>query len=352
MPAFAGMTKQMSLRGTKVTKQSTIKIALFILFTFFSTNSFAQTLADAHKAYVAGNWQEAAKAYEIACPGEPDSLRAECYLWDILALSQTGTTKLFKVAGHRLDSLINTTPPERPVYSEMLLTKAQFMLYMGKNARAAEILIQAIDNSKLEQAVVLQKVCSAVLSRAPHQELDAKCKTVKDSSLYKTAQAKPAQTKPAQTSPAAAPEPKPIAAAPATPAKPVAPAPVVEPTPTPKPVQQAEAKPVVKPEPKPAPQPEPKPAPKPVTKPEAKVQDNTPYWTLQLGAFGVEANAKLLAENMQKQGLESRIETRIGESRTLYLVQTGKFSSKEAALDFGAQKLAPLKMDFQAVQKK
>lgn len=302
----------------------------FILFTLLSTSLLAQTLTDAHKAYVAGNWKEAADAYEVACPKEPDSLRAECYLWDILALSQTGNSKLFKVAGHRLDSLINTTSPEKPVYSEMLLTKAQFMLYMGKNARAAEILIQAIDNSKPEQAVVLQKVCSAVLSRAPHQDLDAKCKSVKDSSLYKTAQAKPAQTKPAQASPAAAPEPKPVAAAPATPAatpaKPVAPAPVVEPTPTP--------------------------VPKPAPKPETKIPDGAPYWTLQLGAFGVEANAKLLAENMQKQGLESRIETRIGETRTLFLVQTGKFPTKEAALDFGAQKLAPLKMDFQAIQKK
>lgn len=292
--------------------------AAIILSAFLGTNSFAQTLADAHKAYVAGNWEEAAKAYEVACPKEPDSARAECYLWDILALSQTGSTKLFKVAGHRLDSLINTTPPERPVYSEMLLTKAQFMLYMSKNARAAEILIQAIDNSKLEQAVVLQKVCSAVLSREPHQELDAKCKTVKDSSFYRQGEKVVSQA--------------------------VAPAPVVEPAPTPKPVQQAE--------PKPTPKPEPKPVPKPETKPKTQVQDNAPYWTLQLGAFGVEANAKLLAENMQKQGLESRIETRIGESRTLYLVQTGKFPSKEAALDFGAQKLAPLKMDFQAVQKK
>lgn len=302
----------------------------FILFALLSTSLLAQTLADAHKAYVAGNWKEAADAYEVACPKEPDSLRAECYLWDILALSQTGNSKLFKVAGHRLDSLINTTSPEKQIYSEMLLTKAQFMLYMGKNARAAEILIQAIDNSKPEQAVVLQKVCSAVLSRAPHQDLDAKCKSVKDSSLYKTAQAKPAQTKPAQASPAAVPEPRPAAAAPATPAatpaKPVAPAPVVEPTPTP--------------------------VPKPAPKPETKIPDGAPYWTLQLGAFGVEANAKLLAENMQKQGLESRIETRIGETRTLFLVQTGKFPTREAAMDFGAQKLAPLKMDFQAVQKK
>lgn len=305
-----------------ITKFKKACTAAIILSAFLSTNSFAQTLADAHKAYVAGNWQEAATAYEVACPKEPDSARAECYLWDILALSQTGNAKLFKVAGHRLDSLINTTPPERPVYSEMLLTKAQFMLYMGKNARAAEILIQAIDNSKLEQAVVLQKVCSAVLSRAPHQELDAKCKTVKDSSFYRTTQ-------------------KTVPQAPA-------PAPVVEPTPTP----ITEAKPVTQPEPKPAPKPIAQPAPQQATKPEAKVQDNAPYWTLQLGAFGVEANAKLLAENMQKQGLESRIETRIGETRTLFLVQTGKFPSKEAALDFGAQKLAPLKMDFQAVQKK
>ena len=297
----------------------------FILFALLSTSLLAQTLADAHKAYVAGNWKEAADAYEVACPKEPDSLRAECYLWDILALSQTGNSKLFKAAGHRLDSLINTTSPEKPVYSEMLLTKAQFMLYMGKNARAAEILIQAIDNSKLEQAVVLQKVCSAVLSRAPHQDLDAKCKSVKDSSLYKTAQAKPAQATQAAT-PAAP------ATAPAAPAKPVAPAPVVEPTPTPAPKTATE--------------------PKPAPKPETKIPDGAPYWTLQLGAFGVEANAKLLAENMQKQGLESRIETRIGETRTLFLVQTGKFPTKEAALDFGAQKLAPLKMDFQAVQKK
>lgn len=336
-----GLDERTAQAPTDERREMNFKLSILsALFAFFAASAFAQTaaqgsatvptLTDAHKAYVAGNWKEAADAYEVACPKEPDSLRAECYLWDILALSQTGNSKLFKVAGHRLDSLINTTSPEKQIYSEMLLTKAQFMLYMGKNARAAEILIQAIDNSKPEQAVVLQKVCSAVLSRAPHQDLDAKCKSVKDSSLYKTAQAKPAQTKPAQASPASAPEPKPVAAAPATPAatpaKPVAPAPVVEPTPTP--------------------------VPKSAPKPETKIPDGAPYWTLQLGAFGVEANAKLLAENMQKQGLESRIETRIGETRTLFLVQTGKFPTKEAALDFGAQKLAPLKMDFQAIQKK
>ena len=293
-----------------------------ILSAIFATNLFAQvpTLADAQKAYVKGDWQAAASAYEAACPGAPDSLKAECYLWDVLALSQTGNSKLFKVAGHRLDSLIQTTPAEKPVYAELLLTKSQFMLYMGKNERAAEILIQAIDNSKQEQATVLQKVCTAVLARAPHQDLAEKCKAVKDSSLYKTTPAKTAQAAPAPAKPAEpAPEPKPVASTPAkpttapaatapktTPAKPVAPAPVV----------------------------------------------GAPYWTLQLGAFGVEANAKLLAENLKKQGLEGRIEARIGETRTLFLVQTGKFNSKEEAVDFGAKKLAPLNIEFQPVQKK
>jgi cell division protein FtsN len=296
-----------------------MKKLLVILSAIFATNLFAQvpTLADAQKAYVKGDWQTAASAYEAACPGEPDSLKAECYLWDVLALSQTGNSKLFKVAGHRLDSLIQTTPAEKPVYAELLLTKSQFMLYMGKNERAAEILIQAIDNSKQEQATVLQKVCTAVLARAPHQDLTEKCKAVKDSSLYKSTQAQTAQAAPAPAKPAEpAPEPKPVAAAPTptsaatapktAPAKPVAPAPVV----------------------------------------------GAPYWTLQLGAFGVESNAKLLAENLKKQGLEGRIEARIGETRTLFLVQTGKFNSKEEAVDFGAKKLSPLNIEFQPVQKK
>ena len=315
-----------------------MKKLLVILSAIFATSLFAQvpTLADAQKAYVKGDWQAAATAYEAACPGEPDSLKAECYLWDVLALSQTGNAKLFKVAGHRLDSLIQTTPADKPVYAELLLTKSQFMLYMGKNERAAELLIQAIDNSKQEQITVLQKVCTAVLARAPHQDLATKCTAVKDSSLYKTAQAKTAQATPA---PAAAPKP---AAAPAPEPKPVTPAPAPAPAPAPKPAETPAPAQTVKNPPKPAPV-EPV-APAPVV--------GAPYWTLQLGAFGVESNAKLLLENLKKQGLEGRIETRIGESRTLYLVQTGKFNSREEAVDFGAKKLTPLHIEFQPTQKK
>ncbi len=82
-----------------------------VLLSAFAANAFAQTKADAQKAYVAGKWQEAAAAYETACPKEPDSLKTECLLWNVLALSQTGNAKDFSKAGKRLDSLIQKTSP-------------------------------------------------------------------------------------------------------------------------------------------------------------------------------------------------------------------------------------------------
>ena len=105
--------------------------SISIILAFFATATFAQTIADAQKAYVAGNWKEAAAAYEAACPKEPDSSRAECYLWNVLALSQMGSAQSFKIAGNRLDSLIKTTNPQRAIYADLMMTSAQFRLYLG-----------------------------------------------------------------------------------------------------------------------------------------------------------------------------------------------------------------------------
>ena len=105
-----------------------------ILFLICSTSAFAQpdaqptaqattpSIADAQKAYVAGKWKDAATAYEAACPREPDSVRAECYLWNVLALSQTGNAKDFSKAGKRLDSLIGKTNPQHKVYADLMMT--------------------------------------------------------------------------------------------------------------------------------------------------------------------------------------------------------------------------------------
>ena len=41
-----------------------MKKTLLSLFTILASTAFAQTMADAQKAYVAGNWKEAADAYD------------------------------------------------------------------------------------------------------------------------------------------------------------------------------------------------------------------------------------------------------------------------------------------------
>ena len=103
------------------------------------------------------------------------------------------------------------------------------------------------------------------------------------------------------------------------------------------------------------PAPEVKPA--PAVQPETKVPDKvekaaSESWILQLGAFGVKSNADILVSNLKKRGIQATIEERAGETKTLYLVQTGPFESKEKAVDFGAKKLAPLNVEFRAILKK
>ncbi|WP_290724283.1 SPOR domain-containing protein [Fibrobacter sp. UBA2449] len=310
-----------------------------ILFLICSTSAFAQpeaqptaqattpSIADAQKAYVAGKWKDAATAYEAACPREPDSVRAECYLWNVLALSQTGNAKDFSKAGKRLDSLIGQTNPQHKVYADLMMTKAQFQLYMGRHAKAAEALIHAIETSQPHQVVVLKKICAAVQPKVKQQALNEACARLDEP--------QPAATVPdtAKPAPAATDSVKDPLQSPTQPPEP------------PKPVAAADS----------APAPEVKPAPE--VQPETIVPDKAPSaatesWILQLGAFGVKSNADLLVSNLKKRGIAATIEERAGETKTLYLVQTGPFETKEKAVDFGAKKLAPINVEFRAILKK
>ena len=258
-------------------------------------------MADAQKAYVAGNWKEAAAAYEAACPKEPDSVRAECYLWNVLALSQTGSAQSFKVAGKRLDSLIQTTNPQRAIYADLMMTSAQFRLYLGKYDKAAEDLIQAIETSHPHQAVVLQKVCQAVKAKVKSDELNDRCNLLNNPDSLAAMQKSKA-------------------------AEPPKPAPAVVPTATATPTANVPA----------------------VTKAEPAQE----YWTLQLGAFGTKSNADLLVTNLKKQKISCTIIEQPRAERTLYLVQTGRFETKEQAVDFAANKLVPLKIEYQPLLKR
>lgn len=309
-----------------MTKQSTAKKIKFALLAIFATNSFADTtsvnlIADAQKAYVAGKWKDAATAYEAACPKEPDSSRAECYLWNVLALSQTGNAKDFSKAGKRLDSLINKTSPQHKVYADLMMTKAQFQLYLGRHAKAAEALIHAIETSQPHQVVVLKKICNAVQPKVKQQALNEACASLDEPRPAASAKDSAAATAPAapDTAKAAPVATDTVKAAPAEPAPEVKPAPEVQPeTKVPDKVEKAPAE----------------------------------SWILQLGAFGVKSNADLLVSNLKKRGISATIEERAGETKTLYLVQTGPFESKEKAVDFGAKKLTPLNVEFRAILKK
>ena len=277
-----------------------------VLLSAFAANAFAQTMADAQKAYVAGNWKEAAAAYEAACPKEPKEKQPECFLWDVLALSQTGNAQSFKTAGKRLDSLIQTTSPQNKVYTDLMMTKAQFQMYLGKFDGASESLIHAIETSQPNQKAVLQKVCTALQAKTKKENLVEACKRLDSTSVATQEKAQP----PAAVQPAAPEKPKA-----AEPAK-------VEPPASPEPVKSAEP---------------------------AK---NTESWYLQLGAFGVKANADLLVSNLKKRGISCTIEERKGETKTLFVVLSGNFETKEKAIDFGAQKLAPLNVEFRAFSRK
>ena len=332
--------------------------AVVILSAFFCTSSFAQsttgtqaaqpaatapadtqktvTIADAQKAYVAGNWRQAAAAYEVVCPNEPDSVRTECYLWNVLALSQIGSAKDFSKAGKRLDSLINKTNPQKAVYADLMMTKAQFQLYMGRNEKAAEALIHAIETSQPHQAIVLKKVCHVIQSKVKNTTLDETCKrldepiqppvatpveTVKTPEPETTKQTDSSKTTKPESTPKEQPSAKQDSSNKATPALEVQPA-----------SSSAKA-----------------PEQTPETSSSAKSND---HWILQLGAFSLKSNADLLIKNLKKQGIVGTIEERVGETKTLYLVQTGNFDSREKANDFGASKLAPLNVEFKAILKK
>ena len=285
------------------------------LCAFATTASFAEaapTLATAQKAYVNGNWKVAAAAYEQVCPNEPENTRTECYLWNVLALSQTGIAADFSKAGKRLDSLIDKTNPQQAIYADLMMTKAQFQMYLGRYNKAAESLVHAIETSQPHQVTVLQKVCVAVQDRAHSEDLNEACKNLGNPEAIKQAATKREQAKaeqlaspnqPASSTPAANNDVAKVADTKAEPA--------------------------------------------PTKAPETKPAEDKSAWQLQLGAFGVKSNADLLVDNLKKRNIACTISQNTLESgKVLYIVRTGPFDTKESAVDYGAKKLAPLNVEF------
>ena len=300
-------------------KQAIVLAAVFATAASAQADGSANSLmAEAQKAYVSGNWKKAATAFEQACPKQPADSRTECYLWNVLALSQTGNANDFAKAGKRLDSLIQVTNPQKSVYADLMMTRAQFQLYLGKYENAANALVHAIETSKTEQAPVLQKVCTAVQAKITQDNLTEAC-----SNLGK---AQPAKTTVPQT-PAQNQASK-LAATTTSTAPTAAPA-VID-------LPDFDSDETTK-----------------KSAPAAAVQARQEEaWTLQLGAFSMKSNAEALMENLKKRKIPCRIVEQPQESRTLYVVQSGDFVSKEKAVDYGAKELSPLNVDFRPTLKK
>jgi len=331
----------------------------------------ATALANAQKAYVSGNWKDAASAYEKACPMQSKEKQAECLLWNILALSQTGDAASFKKAGKRLDSLVQKVNPQESLYADLMMTSAQFRLYLGKYELAAQDLIHAIETSQPHHNVVLQKVCAAVKAKSNNEDLKERCELLKNpDSLTAMQKAKAEAAKPSAaqaTQPAETATPAPTsatasatassttvttAAAPVQ-ASPVQPAPAAEAA---KPVATEASK-------QEAPKPEtlqsaaavqaaPATAPAPKATAPAADKPSEEYWILQLGAYSVKAYADLMVNNLKKQKIVCTIVEQPRGEKILYLVQTGHFPTKEAAVDFAADKLVKQKIEYQPLLRK
>ena len=259
------------------------------------------TMAEAQKAYVAGKWKEAATAYEQVCKTQPEEKRPECYLWNILALSQTGNAADFTKAGKRLDSLIQVVNPQKAIYADLMMTRAQFLLYLGKFENSADALVHAIETSKPEQNAVLQKVCTAIQAKITKENLTDACNRLKtDPQNLANVSEQKNQTAPQDLE-------LPDFDAPSPSAKPQA------------------------------------------TQPKAAESE---LWALQMGAFSMKANAETLCNNLQKRKILCNIAELNQDSRTLYLVQTPTFKTREEAVNYGTKTLTPINIDFRPVLKK
>lgn len=285
--------------------------------TAFATSSLAATMAEAQKAYVSGKWKEAATAYEQVCPTQTEDARTECFLWNVLALSQTGNANDFSKAGKRLDTLIQKTNPQKKVYADLVMTRAQFQLYLGKYDKAADDLVHAIETSKPEHAAVLKKVCIAVQSKTNKNNLTEACTNLANGNIQ-------IQTASTTTASQAIEQAQANAAS----------------------AQSADAfdlpdfdsneKSDVK-----------------NSVPASAVQSQQKeIWALQLGAFSMKPNAETLVSNLKKRKIPCNIIEIPQETRTLFVVQTGEFETKESAVDYGSKVLSPINIDFRPILKK
>ena len=308
--------------------------SILFLAAVFTCEANAQTVEDAQKAYVSGNWKGAAEAFEAACPSLEASKRSECALWGVLARSQMGTSKDFSLARKRLDSLISKTPDTLSVSSDLYMTRAQFELYLKRPDLSFKSLKAALDRANGKQYAVLFQVCKSLYQNSPMDSVQSLCKEIErkkseaDSSTACISSSSPEATSSSSEQAVSSSNGTALSAEAASSAFEASSSSSAgsSSSPTVSAVSLSSG----------------------AVSSSAKASAD---WSLQVGAFSIYSNAELLESSLRAKKIDARIEELKTEDRTLYLVKIGYFESREQAVEYGNSTLAGQHLEFNPVKK-
>lgn len=308
----------------------------------------AYTLADAERAYVTKDWTTAKAAYSAVCPTLAGSEQVACTYWHTLALSQTGKAADFKAAGKKLDSLISKVSPMDSLYSDLVMTRAQFEIYLKKYKKARESLRHATETAKNPQSPALLQVCGILQNVDKSAETDSLCEAMKNGTLVTvladsadTAKVAIVKVDSVKTDSVKVDSVKAVLAKADT-AKQDSIKPEMVKTDSAK-VDTTKMEPVKAELARPD-------SSKVETAKEAVVLQSAETYSLQVGAFSKKENADMLVAALKSRNIEVHIVERISTDRVLYLVHTVPFPTRKEAMEYGENVLTPLKMEFSPVK--
>lgn len=315
--------------------------SLIMLLAVFAN---AYTLADAERAYVTKDWATAKAAYSAVCPTLSGTDQVSCVYWHSLALSQTGKAEDFKAAGKKLDSLISKVSPQDSLYSDLVMTRAQFEIYLKKYSKARASLRHSVETARNAKNPAFVQVCNILQNVDKSKETAELCaaisegtvvavlvdSTVTDSVVVKDEPAKVDSLKQDTVKHEVSKQDT------------VVQVPVKQDT-----IKQdlviqdsavaaidSSSAPVVEQKVEPA---------------MVSVAEKETY-ALQVGAFSKKENAEMLVAALKSRDIEVRIVERTSVDRVLYLVRTKDFGTRQEAMKFGNDVLLPLKMEFSPVK--
>lgn len=271
-------------------------------------------LLAAQKLYATKHWSEAAAAYENACAVLPKVEKVPCRHWSVLALVQTGSPEDFWKASARLDTLLSMTEPENAYFAELLLTRSRLHLMQGNLHQSIRTWKMAASSAAADLQLPLFQLCDDISKQDSVLLNECSRFRPKDSTLVALDRVRIAPNpafRSSSSSATALSSSVSLSSSSMAPISSTATAVVTPPVPS---KTMAQGK-----------------------------------WALQVGAFGMQENATTQVQNLKKQKIVGRIVEKAGKNRTLFLVLTGNFATKQEAQDYGQKVLTPLKLDFQAV---